>query len=164
MEESQPLSLAASRIPMVRSPRSLSDIAFVTRRRRCGQMRGRRSEADHRFTFHGSLLTFHGSWKRTEHDAVGRGSFAAVERSMSDRLLRVRNIHRGRGACRATLAKCQDDRIRRPAYVMVFPTTLPTAGRGRNCICRICSGRGSSCRSPDGIPRRDRIERPAQSA
>jgi hypothetical protein len=77
-------------------------------------MRGRRSEADLRFTFHGS-------WKRAEHDAVGRGSFAAVERSMSDRLLRVRNIHRGRGACRATLAKCQDDRNRTAGLRYGFP-------------------------------------------
>ena len=43
-------------------------------------MRGRRPKADPRFTFHGS-------WERAEHDADGRGSFAAVERSMSDRLL-----------------------------------------------------------------------------
>jgi len=43
-------------------------------------MRGRRPEADPRFTFHGS-------WKRAEHDVDGCGSFAAVERSMSDRLL-----------------------------------------------------------------------------
>ena len=34
-----------------------------------------------------SRFMFHGSWKRAEHDADGRGSFAAVERSMSDRLL-----------------------------------------------------------------------------
>ena len=45
-------------------------------------MHDRRPEADHRFTFHGS-------WKRAEYDADGRGSFAAVERSMSDRLLKV---------------------------------------------------------------------------
>ena len=36
---------------------------------------------------HVSRLTFHGSWKRAENDADGCGSFAAVERSMSDRLL-----------------------------------------------------------------------------
>jgi len=71
---------------------------FVTRRRRCGQIQGRRPEADPRFTFHASRFdkahrpepsrgTVHGSWKRAEHDADGRGSFAAVERSMSDRLL-----------------------------------------------------------------------------
>jgi hypothetical protein len=36
---------------------------------------------------HVSRLTFHSSWKRVEHDADGRGSFVAVERSMSDRLL-----------------------------------------------------------------------------
>ena len=39
-------------------------------------MRGRKPEADHRFTFHGS-------WERAENDADGRGSFATVERSMS---------------------------------------------------------------------------------
>ena len=43
-------------------------------------MRGRRLEAEPRFTFHGS-------WKRAENDVDGRGSFATVERSMSDRLL-----------------------------------------------------------------------------
>jgi hypothetical protein len=32
-----------------------------------------------------SRFTPHGSWKRVEHDADGRGSFAVVERSMSDR-------------------------------------------------------------------------------
>jgi hypothetical protein len=29
----------------------------------------------------------HGSWERAENDADGRGSFAVVERPMSDRLL-----------------------------------------------------------------------------
>ena len=43
-------------------------------------MSGARPEADPRFAFHGF-------WERAEHDADGRGSFAAVERSMSDRLL-----------------------------------------------------------------------------
>jgi hypothetical protein len=56
--------------------RSPSDVAFVTRRRRCGQMRGRPS--------------FHGSWERAELDADGRGSFTAVEWSMPDRLLALR--------------------------------------------------------------------------
>lgn len=42
-------------------------------------MRCRRPEADHRFTFHGSR-------ERAENDADGLGSFATVERSMSDRL------------------------------------------------------------------------------
>ena len=56
-------------------------------------MRGRRPEPDHRFTFHGS-------WKRAEHDADGRRSFAAVERSMSDRLL-ARIIHEGSSQKRA---------------------------------------------------------------
>jgi hypothetical protein len=39
-----------------------------------------------------SRFMFHGSWKRAEHDADGRGSFAAIEWSMSDRLL-ARMIH-----------------------------------------------------------------------
>ena len=43
-------------------------------------MRGRRPGADPRFTLHAS-------WKRVVNDADGRGSFAAVERSTSDRLL-----------------------------------------------------------------------------
>ncbi len=68
-------------------------MAFVTRRRRCGQMRGRSSEAGP-VTFHVSRLTFHGSWERSEHDAAGRGSFAAVERSMSDRLLGITEVGR----------------------------------------------------------------------
>ena len=42
-------------------------------------MRGRRPEADHRFTFHGSR-------ERAENDADGLGSVATVERSISDRL------------------------------------------------------------------------------
>ena len=49
-------------------------------------MRGRRPERpDPRFTFHASRFTDSCEW--TENDADGRGSFAAVERSMSDRLL-----------------------------------------------------------------------------
>lgn len=50
--------------------RSLSDIVFVTRRRRCGQLQGRRpevrgprSEADPRFTFHASRFTVLGNGK-----------------------------------------------------------------------------------------------------
>jgi len=50
-------------------------------------MRGRRRETDPSFNV--SRLTFHGFWKRAEHDAGGRRSFAGVERSMSDRLLRT---------------------------------------------------------------------------
>ena len=38
-------------------------------------------------SFHVSRLTFHGSWERAEHDTDGCGLFAAVEWSMSDRLL-----------------------------------------------------------------------------
>jgi len=48
-------------------------------------MRGCRPEADTRFTVHGS-------WERAEHDADGHGSFAAVERSVSDRLLASQQI------------------------------------------------------------------------
>jgi hypothetical protein len=44
-------------------------------------MQDRRLEADPRFTFHGF-------WERAENDADGRESFAAVERSMPDRLLK----------------------------------------------------------------------------
>ena len=43
-------------------------------------MQGRNSAADPRFTFHGS-------WERAERDTDGRGSFAAIDKSMSDRLL-----------------------------------------------------------------------------
>ncbi len=45
-------------------------------------MRGRRPEADPRFTVHGF-------WEWAEYDADGHGSFAAVERSMLDRLFVV---------------------------------------------------------------------------
>ena len=51
---------------------------FVTRRRRCDQIQGLKPEADP--SFHGSHLTFHGSWERAENDADGRGLFAAVEK------------------------------------------------------------------------------------
>jgi len=62
--------------------RSLSDIAFVTRRRRCGQMRGRRPGKT------GDVFAgIRGGFFRAENDTDGRRSFAAVERSMSDRLL-----------------------------------------------------------------------------
>ena len=61
-------------------------------------MSGARPESDHRFTPHGSTLrraqgpepsrgAFHGSWERAENDTDGLRSFAAVERSTSDRLL-----------------------------------------------------------------------------
>ncbi len=64
-------------------PRSLSDIAFVTRRRRCGQLRGRRPEKPEAYS-----LEYVEDFFGTENDADGRRSFAAVERPMSDRLLR----------------------------------------------------------------------------
>jgi len=57
-------------------------LPFVTRRRRCGQMRGRRPGKTG-----GVFAGIHCGFFRAEHDADGRGSFAAVERSMSDRLL-----------------------------------------------------------------------------
>jgi len=70
---SRSLSLAASRIPMVRSPRSLSDIAFVTRRRRYRQMQGRRPGKT------GGVFTgIRWGFFRAENDADGCGSFAAV--------------------------------------------------------------------------------------
>ena len=51
-------------------------------------MRGRRPEKNRRC--HVSLASrFTDSLERTEHDADGRGSFAAVERSISDRLLKA---------------------------------------------------------------------------
>jgi len=53
--------------------RSLSDIAFVTRRRRCGQMQGRRSGKTG-----GVFAGIHWGFFRAEHDADGCGSFAAV--------------------------------------------------------------------------------------
>ena len=53
-------------------------------------MRGRRPEADPRFTFHASRFTVLGSGPRTMQMVCG--SFAAVEQSMSDRLL-AHSIH-----------------------------------------------------------------------
>jgi hypothetical protein len=57
-------------------------MAFVTRRRRRGQMRGRRPGKTG-----GVFAVIHRGFFRAEHDANGRGSFAAVERSLPDRLL-----------------------------------------------------------------------------
>ena len=54
---------------------------FVTRRRRCGQMRGRGPGKNG-----GVFAGIHRGFFRAENDADGRGSFPAVERSMSDRL------------------------------------------------------------------------------
>jgi len=48
-------------------------------------MRGRRPESGPRFMFYGS-------WERAENDSDGRGLFAAVERSMSDRILRMKRL------------------------------------------------------------------------
>ena len=57
-------------------------MAFVTRRRRCGQMRVRRPGKTG-----GVFAAIHRGFFRAEHDADGRRSFVAVERSMSDKLL-----------------------------------------------------------------------------
>jgi hypothetical protein len=57
-------------------------MAFVTRRRRCGEMRGRRPGKT------GDVFVgIHRGFFLAENDADGRGSFAAVEGSLSDRLL-----------------------------------------------------------------------------
>ena len=61
-------------------PRSLSDIAFVTRRRRCGPL-PRIVKRETRVSLGATAPHL------TKNDADGRESFAAVERSMSDRLL-----------------------------------------------------------------------------
>jgi len=55
--------------------RSLSDIAFVTRRRRCGQMRGRRPGKTGG-VFAG--IRIHWEFFLAEHEADGCGSFVAV--------------------------------------------------------------------------------------
>jgi len=47
-------------------------LPFVTRRRRCGQMRGRRPEADPRFTFHASRFTVLGSGPSTTQMVADR--------------------------------------------------------------------------------------------
>jgi hypothetical protein len=67
---------------ILQEARSLSDIAFVTRRKRCDQMRGHRPGKTG-----GVFAGIHRGFFRGENDADGRRSFAAVERSMSDRLL-----------------------------------------------------------------------------
>jgi hypothetical protein len=63
-------------------------------------------------SFHVSRLTFHGSWARAENDAAGRGSFAAVERSMSDKLLdEPALIIHGRFCCKRLCVgerRCED--------------------------------------------------------
>jgi len=53
--------------------RSLFDMAFVTRRRRCGQMQGRRLGKTA-----GVFAAIHWGFFWAENDADGRGSFAAV--------------------------------------------------------------------------------------
>jgi hypothetical protein len=59
-------------------------------------MRDERGRLRLRLTFV-SRLTFHSFLKRAENDADGRGSFAAVERSISDRVLagcgKAQSIH-----------------------------------------------------------------------
>ena len=81
-------------------------LPFVTRRRRSGQMRGRKPEADHRFTFHGSR-------DRAENYADSRGSFATVERSMSTGS-QVRLLHpdsTGAGRSRSSSNRCETNTI-----------------------------------------------------
>jgi len=63
--ESIPLDLVRAR--------SLSDSAFVTRRRRCGQLWGRRPGKTG-----GVFGGIHWGFFLAEHDADGRGSFAPV--------------------------------------------------------------------------------------
>ena len=53
-------------------------------------------------------VTFHGSWERAEHDADGRRSFAAVERSISDRLLATNHPRTG---CDAATSKRRSGRM-----------------------------------------------------
>jgi len=55
------------------APRSLSDIAFVTRRRRCDQMRDLRQGK-----IWGLFAGIHRGLFRAESEADGCGSFAAV--------------------------------------------------------------------------------------
>jgi len=62
-------------------------LLFVTRRRRCGQMRGRRPGKTG-----GVFAGIHWGFFRAENDADGCGSFAVVERSMLDRLLSFHNV------------------------------------------------------------------------
>jgi len=57
----------------VTGPRSLSDIAVVTRRTRCGQMRGRRPGKTG-----GVFAGIHWGFFRAENDADGHWSFVAV--------------------------------------------------------------------------------------
>jgi hypothetical protein len=57
-------------------------MAFVTRRRRRRQMRGRRPEKTG-----GVFAGIHRGFFQAENDADGCGSFGAVEGSMLDRLL-----------------------------------------------------------------------------
>ena len=63
-------------------------LLFVTRRRRCGQMRGRRREADSRFTPHGSTL------RRAQGPELSRGT-SSPSRAKS------RDVSRFLGAGRA---------------------------------------------------------------
>ena len=62
-------------------------MAFVTRRRRRGEMQGRRPGKTG-----GVFVGIHRGFFLAENDADGHGSFAAVEGSLSDRLLAWRLI------------------------------------------------------------------------
>ena len=59
----------------------------------------------------GVFAAIHRGFFRAEHDADGRGSFAAVERSMSDRLLRSEIYTEGGG-----LVALLSQRVRREGY------------------------------------------------
>ena len=60
-------------------------------------------------SLHVSRLTVHGSWERVENDADGRRSFAAAERSMSDRLLRQANPQLQTGGHQQTTLSIDND-------------------------------------------------------
>ncbi len=86
----------------------------------------------------GVFAAIHRGFFRAEHEADGRRSFVAVERSMLNRLLGSEIYTEGgwfvvgflqrEGACSGG-----------SAYIMVSPRVSPAAGIDRNCICSICS-------------------------
>ena len=55
-------------------------------------MRGAGLEKPEVYSLEYNTNTIHGVFFRAEHDADGRGSYAAVERSMSDRLLSTTDL------------------------------------------------------------------------
>ena len=76
------LSVVAVAASCNRHARSLSDSSFVERRRRRGQIRGRRLEQTG-----GVFAGIRGGLFQAEHDADASRSFAAVEWYDSDRFL-----------------------------------------------------------------------------